>query len=288
MIQAFVDDSTSDIGDRRFVLAAYLNSAKAWALFSDAWDEELRADPAIAYLKMSEANSLKGQFSGLSWSHRDEKIRGLARVIRHFKPRSIHCSVSRNDVEAILAPVSPYGLARPYTVCFHALTIRLAHYQVEIGSTTPVDFIFDSQEGLEQEMTMTYDMARRFQPPEVQRLLAVSPIFRDDKDALPLQAADMLAWHVRRQYETSPKAFPVPNILSHDGYHVAIDIEKEHLQITAKRFSTVPGVDLVKSKPGWQEVKKAMVPILDRVPFQAPRASLSERFKSWLARRHLA
>jgi hypothetical protein len=76
-LQAFIDDSASDTGDRRLYLARYLNRTDRWALFSEAWREELKAAPSIAYLKMSEANAFVGQFKGWTTADRDEKLRAL-------------------------------------------------------------------------------------------------------------------------------------------------------------------------------------------------------------------
>ena len=103
-LQAYVDDSAKQTGDRRLFLAGYINTADKWIRFSDVWQEELQRAPAINYLKMSEANCLGGQFRGWSIKARDEKLKGLARLIRHFKPASIHSSVSRAEVDEIMRP----------------------------------------------------------------------------------------------------------------------------------------------------------------------------------------
>src|SRR4051794_29919926 len=86
MLQAFVDDSASETGDRRLFLAGYLHNAEAWAMLSDAWERELKKPPSIAYFKMQEAESLdkKGQFAGWSAAERDNKVFALAHIINHF------------------------------------------------------------------------------------------------------------------------------------------------------------------------------------------------------------
>lgn len=84
-LQAFVDDSASDADEQRLFMAGYLNYSEKWALFSEAWREELKVAPSIDYLKMSEANALADQFNGWDAKVRDEKLRSLVRVINHFK-----------------------------------------------------------------------------------------------------------------------------------------------------------------------------------------------------------
>lgn len=84
LLQAFCDDSASDKGDKRLFMAGYLDRADRWQLFSEAWLEELQALPSIAYLRMVEANNLRGQFKGWTKKARDQKLKGLARVIIVF------------------------------------------------------------------------------------------------------------------------------------------------------------------------------------------------------------
>jgi Protein of unknown function (DUF3800) len=261
MLEAYIDDSASDIGDQRLLLAGYINRADRWSRFSGAWEEELRASPSIEYLKMSEANCLGRQFRGWSPADRDEKLRGLARVIRHFKPASIHCSVSRLDYANIVKPVAPYGLGNPYGICFHAIMVTLANSQLEHhGINVPIAFIFDQQEGLGEEARMFYEYIRETQPRPVRQLLSKTPRFGDDKVVLPLQAADMLAWHVRRHAERGdPDSFMVPDFLSADGYHMATDIDAHRLRSIANGFSQVQGVPLLKGRGAWKKTKREII-----------------------------
>jgi Protein of unknown function (DUF3800) len=260
MFQAFIDDSTSDKGDRRLFLAGYINTADNWTLFSDAWKEELCSDPAIDYLKMTEAQWLRGEFRGWSAEDRDKKLRGLARVIRHFQPVSIHYSVSRNEVNEIIKPVAPYGFASPYFYCFNGIILPLATQQAKYPIKVPIDFIFDNQEGLGEEVRFIYKCIRDIQPKTVRDMLSVDPLFRDDKQVLPLQAADMLAWHVRRQYESGEKdKWFVPDYLSVDDRpHFGGDIDATHLRAFAEKYSKVRGAEKLRSRSAWKETMKKM------------------------------
>ena len=107
-LQAYIDDSYSDTGDRRLFLAGYLHNADTWQKFSDEWQNVLNEAPAIDYFKMSEANSLRKQFWGWSEQARDAKIISLIDVIQTFNPVSFHISVNRASYDEILSPVAPY------------------------------------------------------------------------------------------------------------------------------------------------------------------------------------
>lgn len=259
MLQVYIDDSYSDAGDQRLFLAGYINKPDKWARFSDAWREELRVSPSIDYLKMSEANSFEGPFCGWDVPARDEKIRGLARVIRHFRPASIHSSVSRSEFKAIVAPVAPYGFAQPYSYCFQVLMVSLANSMLEYGlPRVPIEFIFDEQGDMGKEARFFYRIIRDGQPAAVRSLLSDDPGFGDDKLVLPLQAADMLAWHVRRNHLRNPEAFQVPDFLSADGHHMAADIDAAYLRRIADGFAKVPGIDRLKTKGEWKRTMRVV------------------------------
>ncbi len=94
------------------------------------------------------------------------------------------------------------------------------------------------------------------QPSSVRKLLSKSPVFRDDKLVYPLQAADVLAWHVRKRFEQNPNLFQVPEMLSTTGYHMASDIDAEHLRSMARGYSQIPGVDRIKNRGAWKKARR--------------------------------
>jgi hypothetical protein len=74
MVLAFVDDSGSG-GDSLFsVLAGYSATEPTWAAFWRDWQDALDLDPKIAYFKMSEAESRKGQFEGFCSEGRTRRV----------------------------------------------------------------------------------------------------------------------------------------------------------------------------------------------------------------------
>ena len=200
-LQAFTDDSASRSDDQRLFMAGYLNETAKWALFSTAWEEELKVSPSIDYLKMAEAFAFKGQFVGWTEAARDEKLTGLARVIRHFKPLSFEVSVSRSEYDRLVTPHAPRGLG-PHFVCCFGVIASVARAADVNGFDTPIDFIFDKQDGVEDDARLFFGEMIKHLPASARKLVRRPPSFKDDKLHLPLQAADMLAWHVRRKHET--------------------------------------------------------------------------------------
>lgn len=201
-LRAFTDDSAAQKGDRRLFYAGYLERADAWAKFSEAWDWELGQWPAIKYFKGTEANALDGEFLGWDPAQRDAKVIKLAQIIGAFKPFSFHFSLNRKLFEEELKPVSPYGLGQPHlTACF-AVVAGVTRTAAERGITTPIEFIFDQQDGIDESVRLLFSQMMKSLPPQARKLVADVPWFKSDRDKqfMPLQAADMLAWHVRREH----------------------------------------------------------------------------------------
>ena len=258
VLQGFVDDSASDVGDRRIFLVAVINGAEQWAAFADEWHRELQKD-SLAYFKMAEANSLRGQFAGWTRDRRDAKVLALARIIERHHPWFTFCSVSRKEYDEILAPVAPQGLKTPYYTCFWGVMKTTARYHQSLGieDVPPVDFIFDDQGGLGDDAALFYRWAKESEDPETQRLLGSTPIFRDDKTMPPLQAADMLAWHIRKDHETGGHYDrAIFELLTENG--AGVHMPAAELRKLAKKMRRVPGVKHIQTKKEWRETRSSI------------------------------
>ena len=261
-LKAFIDDSASERGERHLFLAGYLNNADNWERFSLAWDEELKTPPAIEYLKMSEAHSLREQFWGWSESDRDEKLSGLARVIQHFKPFSFQVSLSRERFNKLVRPVSARGFANPHLTASLVTVAMLSRYAAQEGVKLPIDFIFDEQDGVSADMVLFFEWMTNQLPKKARKLIAGTPIFRNDRDFLPLQAADMLAWHLRREHEEclAPITMPMATKLR-SGAHLMSEVEESMMQKWNAHHSQFPGFADIKSKRDWRTVKSMIAEI---------------------------
>ncbi|WP_458389370.1 DUF3800 domain-containing protein [Sphingomonas sp. F9_3S_D5_B_2] len=256
MLQAFIDDSESNTGERRLVLAAYVAPAQEWAEFSDAWEAALHREPRIEYFKMAEAQNRRDQFEGWSESKRTAKLVDLARVISAFSPLSVDCSMSTAHQKKVLKPYAPYGLATPYYPLVFALTCGVARICHSLGVHLPCDFIFDRQDNVSKQVLLFWDHTISQQPPEWARLINPSPIFRDDKDFVALQAADMLAWHTRRDLEgTYPAQYEqLRDLIRIPGLSYSVEIPNDVLEYLGEGMKSIPGTSDIRTKREWNAV----------------------------------
>jgi hypothetical protein len=245
-----VDDSVAQKGDKRLFYAGYLHRADVWAEFSEAWDWELHQWPAIEHYKGS-----GDQFDGWDPNLRDAKIAQLAQVIHAFEPYSFHFSLNRRLFEEAVKPVAPHGFGRPhYQACF-AVMAGVARQASEGGITTPIEFIFDQQDGVDDDVRFFFSDMIKALPPEVRDLISAAPWFKSDTDKqfMPLQAADMLAWHVRREHEYPDKPLPIIKKLWHERCHLIGEIPDDMIQGWADHHRKLPGIASVQSKARWDK-----------------------------------
>ena len=238
-LQAFVDDSRSEVDGQNLVLAGSVHNAKTWSRFCNDWQAALDANPAIEYFRMAEAQNLSGQFRHWTGEARDAKVLTLGKIIRKHDPVSFECWMSQQSFNKIVKPVAPYDLKSPYFMCFYGAIITPARFYASEKIKTPVDFIFDDQGGLGDFVALWYRHIKEWQNPAVSALLGNPPIFGDDKKVLPLQAADLLAWHLRRLRESrnAMERRPVCDYLS--GTHIESWVPEELLRMEAQKMSAI-------------------------------------------------
>jgi hypothetical protein len=262
-LQAYIDESQAESGDQRLFFAGYLNRARAWGLFSEAWDEELRRKPSIEYLKMSEARALRGQFLGWKPEDRNEKINDLARLVAHFKPISFEFSISKVSYVQYMYGDVPYGVLEPKLLSAFAVISILTDAMSQDGSDMQIDFIFDEMQGVDFDTLVLFDALKNNLPYRQRKLISSPPIFRNDVQFKPIQAADMLAWHLRRQQEKADIDNEIMKKLT-PNVHVTSGMPAGMGMKLANELQNVHGVEALKSKKDWKNALKT-ISSLDRV-----------------------
>jgi hypothetical protein len=171
--------------------------------FSDEWAAALAEAPALAYLKAQEAAALQGAFRGWAPEARDFKLRRLEEVMARHVGLGIFCLLDLRDYEEIIRPYfDPRARPTPYFMLFYRVISTVLNHKKENGLTDQVDYIFDEQGKEPSRIMAVWDEIVALLPPETREGIAGRPIFRDDQNVLPLQAADYVAWHLRKQVVT--------------------------------------------------------------------------------------
>lgn len=187
-------------------VAGFMTNGRYWKKVSADWRAALSAAPKIDYFRMREyaAENFdeKGQFQGLTTTEADAKFDALLQVIEHHGPQlawvesiitwdAFH-HATQGLGQLLYKDPHYFGITGIVNGCRE--TIRSA-----ISQDLPVMFVFDEQEGMDEFIHWSWKLNKRLSPRE-QTVVMGSICFANDKDHPALQCADLLAWHVRRQY----------------------------------------------------------------------------------------
>lgn len=218
MLTAYIDDSGTDAKGPFCVLAGYISDVERWKAFSDAWDDELHAPPKIAHFKMSEANNRRGPFWNWDEEARDRKVARLARIANNHAIGAIASIVSHKVYRGQAKGFLPKTIDNPYWLCFQKVVLETIRIYGNEGGGGKINFVFDAQgEGYERRALQILEGWRDLFTSTAYEPFIGSITFASDLDVLPLQAADLLAWHVRRRgdrvIQKLPEDCPVDEIL---------------------------------------------------------------------------
>lgn len=191
---AFIDDSGSGGDSPYYILAGYSAPKATWAAFWPDWQAALDVPPKLEYFKMSEAESFKGAVSDFSPEQRTKRVNQFIDVIQAHDLQEASVAVLAQAYQNIFYPVMHKSHASPYYLAFIGMVSALAGINQYSGSPKSTDFIFDEQEGMENKALRMYAAVKVHFPDRQFGRIA----FRSDRQMIALQAADLIAWQIRR------------------------------------------------------------------------------------------
>ena len=185
-------------------MSGLLGEAEIIGEVADDWDRFLRFKHpgSIRYFKMQEAMGLTGEFRHWQPEKRDEKVRQMARVIDRADLLDVGALL---DLEAF-AKIAGWGhmhgrhsLNQPYLALFQYILVSSTTEAIDRGLTSPMEIVFDEQDIFRPVIAEGYEELRQDQRQQPERfaVMPIRPWFRDDRECVMLQAADLLAGQMR-------------------------------------------------------------------------------------------
>jgi hypothetical protein len=203
MLRAYIDDSRQDDAPGMYVLAGYIADATKWQDFADEWDLVLAGPPKLHHLKTSDMYRLKARnsvFCGWTAEERDARLLALAKITNKYVLASVQTAIRSVDFENILGqfPGDPQ-LNRPYPFLFYSIMGGIVSRLGDLQIDDKVEFFFDTQGNeSKQKLRDGFHEAKLLHQGWLNDRIAGEPEFKNDEDVSPLQAADLMAWHFRR------------------------------------------------------------------------------------------
>jgi hypothetical protein len=199
--QVFADDSGTKGDTRHFVMAGLVAHSEAWKNFSEEWASCLQQVPRIKIFKMREAASCSGQFYQVSTKDRDAKLKSLARVINEYVPLCTYTVIDLDAHGLTWAKTNQKPLNDPYFWPFQNTIMATCFSLWDAGLRNQFEAIFDEQYISGPKAKLYYQFmleVAKLREPDASTILPIAPQFKSDDEYLPIQAADLFAWCIRK------------------------------------------------------------------------------------------
>lgn len=201
MLEIYIDDSGKENDSPSFVLAGYLASAEAWSAFSQQW-QGILDDANIPAFHMVEAWRMGHKYRHLGILGRNQLVQDLLSCITQYVEHAFVLSIDLEAYRHWFAREEEPDLVptRPYHFAFHSIQLLIADYIYRWRDDKDFRVIFDEQGGESARILLNaVDRSKAFAATKRPHMRMPIPTFETDLDAIPLQAADMLAWLSRRE-----------------------------------------------------------------------------------------
>lgn len=205
-LRAFIDGSGNQDRSKALVLGGYISTAEKWEAFSDKWQAALDLPPKIPKFVMKEAVKQKGPWAKHRFTapERDARLRVFYQVIEDHALTAVACVVPFQEFYDALKIVPVKIGMTPYKLALMQLMGRIRDQQVRDGVTERIDFVFDEERTQQDEILAVWpeivsSPKSAAHPAPAPR----TPLFEDDEETLPLQAADLEAFMCRNGWEAA-------------------------------------------------------------------------------------
>ena len=189
MALTFYADESETEGHPSFVLAGFLARAEQWALFSDDWKAVLDEPPAIPAFHMADC-----------WHNGTSRLLPkLLDVIKTHHILGFAVSLDKKEFDNVIVGKIAKEADNLYVSALNFIISFVIKWQIDNGINERVDFVFDEKNELSGKIQQDYKKVLPMLDERIaSRLLSIPDFLKDDK-VRPLQAADVLAWSIRRR-----------------------------------------------------------------------------------------
>ena len=214
-VRLYLDESgTNDPSTPEAVIGGMLINDSYHLHFEESWRVLLKEFGVQAPLHMREFTP-HGRLANISSADRRRLFVRVVDLISYHRIASLAAVLTNQEYEAAI-PLEIRNQFSVYAMCFNLIVV-MNHKLAEGSYGSPIPFILDSGNPYAEHVRQAHAAAMRFQRQE--HFLNVGSLqFEDDSTLGALQAADVIAWGVRRRLSRRPfpAGFePIPQIFEH-------------------------------------------------------------------------
>jgi hypothetical protein len=202
VLAGYFDESGLDEKSQTFCIGGYVADSKDWFELTRAW-ERLLVEAGVSCFHMAEFETRHGEFKGWSDAKRIGFIKDLRALINSTDVWGIGCGVVKADYERLSAEfitrgkVTPHWYHHPYLLAFQHCLIETCIQAEDVHTREKIAFVFDRQAEFHARAEKAYDeLTSSGKWPRAFRLGSLR--FASKRDAIPLQAADLMAFELQK------------------------------------------------------------------------------------------
>ena len=206
ILRGYIDDSGYRDHSPVMVLGGWITPVVNWLEFVPEWQAMLDMPLRLDYFKMNETANLDGQFDGWSDQRRDERVALAFKIIEQHAKFKVSCIIHLEPFYRIFnSDLVEKSARNPYYLAFCSIINDVAYHQRTHGIEEKIDFVFDDQVMEKGKIFDAWDKVKeKNSRSDTKDLIGSVPAFLDDKRFLPLQAADLIAWWIRKMVTDEP------------------------------------------------------------------------------------
>lgn len=205
MFVGYFDESGLDERSKSFCIAGYVAESKNWFELRRSWSSTL-AEAGVTCFHMADFENRQGEFEGWTNAKRIGFIKDLLALINSTDVWGVGCGIVKTDYERISAAfiargkVTPHWYRHPYLLAFQHCLIETCVHAEDVHPREKIAFVFDQQAEFHARAEKVYEgLTSSGKWPRAFRLGSLR--FASKLDAIPLQAADLLAYELRKRLD---------------------------------------------------------------------------------------
>jgi Protein of unknown function (DUF3800) len=228
--RAYFDESGKD--EAVLVVAGYLANDTVWRKFIKKWNKPLTKDGRTVISHATDLEGGRGDFTiekGWSDDRRAIVREKLISVLESNLTLGVYTAVVVDDYERMITGARREHFGTPYDFCVRNCLRHISIICQEIRQPHPVAYIVERGGGKQRHLREAFD--NEFNNELTQKLFRLgSLVFETKERAVPLQAADMLAyytWNTLNGVRYGPPVNRVVKTIHSYCYYDAEELEKQ-------------------------------------------------------------
>jgi hypothetical protein len=206
MVTGYFDDSGTSAHDSVVVVAGYIGSVSQWQKFGQEW-RSLLSEFGVTVMHRTDLENYRGEFVGWTPETRNVFVNKAQQIIK----RRTYVAIGKAVIKADFEEVFPDNLKRfyggAYGFCAILCLARAKRWFDKTNLKDPIDWVFEV--GTEGSGQISHLLNSLYTDVQMRTDFRLSRWSFADKDVVPLQAADVIAYetfkHATNQLVTQPR-----------------------------------------------------------------------------------